>query len=250
MSISFSEVPGNARVPGVFIEIDNSLANNAEQQQSVLVIGNTLVQEGVTPKTPANSVILCMNEEVATTQFGAGSEIAKMMTYLDKQNITLPIYAVSVADADLASALAALGDTQYHHILCALNDETSLRDLGEFLQARYSAMQMIPGIAYVPKKGTHAELVTFADQSNSALISFMPINALGNSKNQPLTDSEALAAWAGQIAQSLANDPCRPLQTLTLNGVYSLATSEFDWTERNLLLHEGMSTYTRYKLSA
>lgn len=244
MSISFSEVPSNARVPGVSIEIDNSLANNAEQQQSVLVIGNALVQEGVTPTTPANSAILCMNEEVATTQFGANAEIAKMMAYLDKQNISLPIFAVSVANADLMSALASLGDTQYHHIICALNDETSIRDLGEFLMARYGAMQMIPGIAYVPKKGTHAELVTFASQSNCPLISFMPVNALGNSSNEPLTDSEALAAWAGQVAQSLANDPCRPLQTLGVNGVYSIAASEFDWAERNLLLHEGMSTYT------
>lgn len=244
MSISFSEVPNNARVPGVYIEIDNSLANSAEQQQSVLVIGDALVAEGVTPATPANNVILCMNENVAIEKFGANSEIAKMMAYLDKQSITLPIYAISVADADLMTALASLGDTQYHHILCALNDETSIRDLGEFLEARYDALQMIPALAYLPKKGTHPELVTFGSKSNCPLISFMSINNLGNSANEPLDDAEALAAWAGQIAQSLANDPCRPLQTLTLNGVYSIAPNEFEWSERNLLLHEGMSTYT------
>ncbi len=244
MSISFSEVPNNTRVPGVYIEIDNSLANNAEQQQLVLVVGNTLVADGVTPATPANKAILCMNEKVAIEQFGANSEIAKMMAYVDKQNITLPVYAISVANADLMAALASLGDTQYHHIICALNDDTSVRDLGEFLEARYEALQMIPALAYLPKKGTHAELVTFGGKSNCPLISFMSINALGNSANEPLTDEEALAAWAAQVAQSLAIDPCRPLQTLTLNGVYSIASSEFDWSERNLLLHEGMSTYT------
>ena len=244
MSISFNEVPGNARVPGVYIEIDNSLANSAEQQQSVLVIGNALVAAGIPPATPANTPILCMNEDVAIKQFGLNSQIATMMAYLDKQNITLPIYAMSVAGADLMMALSSLGDAQYHHIICALNDTTSVRDLGEFLEARYSALQMIPGLAYVPKKGTHPELVTFGSQSNCPLISFMSINTLGNATNESLTDAEALAAWAGQIAQSLANDPCRPLQTLTLNGVYSMATREFDWSERNLLLHEGMSTYT------
>ena len=244
MSISFNEVPGNARVPGVYIEIDNRLANNAEQQQSVLVIGNALVAGGIVPVTPANTPILCMNKDIAIKQFGLNSQIATMMAYIDKQHITLPIYAISVADADLMAALASLGDTQYHHIICALNDDTSIRDLGEFLEARYDALQMIPGLAYVPKKGTHAELVTFGSQSNCPLISFMSINHLGNSANERLSDAEALAAWAGQIAQSLANDPCRPLQTLTLNGVYSMATSEFDWSERNLLLHEGMSTYT------
>ncbi|MDD9158506.1 phage tail sheath subtilisin-like domain-containing protein, partial [Aliivibrio sp. S4TY2] len=216
----------------------------AEQQQSVLVIGNALVAGGIVPVTPANTPILCMNEDMAIKQFGLNSQIATMMAYIDKQHITLPIYAISVADADLMAALASLGDTQYHHIICALNDDTSIRDLGEFLEARYDALQMIPGLAYVPKKGTHAELVTFGNQSNCPLISFMSINHLGNSANERLSDAEALAAWAGQIAQSLANDPCRPLQTLTLNGVYSMATSEFDWSERNLLLHEGMSTYT------
>jgi phage tail sheath gpL-like len=245
MSISFNEVPGNGRVPGVYIEIDNSLANSAEQQQSVLVIGHAEINDPTNPKgAQAKGVALCMNEERAITLFGENSEIAKMMKYLDKQDITLPIYAIEVANNDLITALALLGDTQYHHIICALNDDTSVRDLGEFLEARYGALQMIPAIAYLPKKGTHAELVTYGSKSNCPLISFMSINSLGNSANEPLSDAEALAAWAGQIAQSLANDPCRPLQTLTLNGVYSIAASEFDWSERNLLLHEGMSTYT------
>ncbi len=244
MSISFSEVPSNARVPGVYIEIDNSLANHAEQQQSLLIIGAEHRGSTNPKSTQAKGPALCMNEERAITLFGENSEIAKMMKYLDKQDITLPIYAIEVVNDDLATTLALLGDTQYHHIVCTLNDDVSVRDLGAFLEARYDALQMIPAIAYVAKKGTHAELITYGNKSNCPLISFMSINGLGNSKNEPLSDAEALAAWAGQIAQSLANDPCRPLQTLTLNGVYSIATCEFDWSERNLLLHEGMSTYT------
>ena len=239
MSISFSEVPSNARVPGVYIEIDNSLANSAPAQQIVLVIGNAV--EGA--KVGPNTVVLCMNEDSAREQFGA-SDITSMLHYFTKQNETMPIYAISVSAGDTMSALAALGDTQYHHIVCSLNDDTTVRDLGEFLDSRYQALQMVPGIAYLPKKGTHAELVTFGATSNCPLISFVAINALGNSANAPLTDAEVVAAWAGQIAPSLANDPCRPLQTLKMNGVYSIANSELDWAERNLLLHEGMGTYT------
>ena len=239
MSISFSEVPNNARVPGVYIEIDNSLANSAQEQQRVLVIGNAIADA----KTPPNTVVLCMNEDSARELFGE-SDITNMLKYFTKQNETLPIYAVSVESADTMSALAALGDTQYHHIVCSLNDETTVRELGEFLDARYKALEMIPAIAYLPKQGTHAELVTFGASSNCPLISFVSINKLGTSSNEPLTDAEAVAAWAGQIAPSLANDPCRPLQTLKMSGVYSIADSEFDWAERNLLLHEGMGTYT------
>lgn len=239
MSISFSEVPNNALVPGVYIEIDNSLANSAEDQQIVLVIGNAIADA----KVPANTVVLCMNEDSARDQFGE-SDITKMLKYFTKQNESMPIYAVSVEGVDLVSALAALGDKQYHHILCSLNDDTSIRQLGEFLDKRYEALQMIPGIAYLAKKANHAELVTFGSKSNCPLIGFMSINDVGDSANTELSEAEALAAWAGQIAPSLANDPCRPLQTLKLNGVYSIAANEFDWAERNLLLHEGMGTYT------
>ncbi|MBA5760837.1 phage tail sheath subtilisin-like domain-containing protein [Vibrio sp. 404] len=239
MSISFSEVPNNARVPGMYVEIDNSLANSAEEQQLCLVIGNAAAGAA----TAANTVKLCMDDTIATELFGS-SDIASMVKFFRKQDESMPIYAVSVESADTMSALAALGDMQYHHIMCSLNDDTTIRDLGEFLEKRYDALNQIPGIAYLPKKGTHAELVTFGTKSNCPLISFMSIDSLGNSANDPLTDAEAIGAWVGQIAPSLANDPCRPLQTLKLSGVYSTAESEFDWAERNLLLHEGMGTYT------
>ncbi len=239
MSISFAEVPNSAYVPGMYVEIDNSLANSAEDQQLCLVIGNAVADAPTAP----NTVVLCMDETKAAGLFGT-SDIVEMVTYFRKQDETMPIYAISVDAADTISALAALGDVQYHHIICSLNDDTTVRDLGTFLEDRYNALQQIPGVAYVPKKGTNAELITFANQSNCPLISFMSINALGDSSNDAISDAAAIGAWAGQIAPSLANDPCRPLQTLKMSGLYSIAETEFDWAERNLMLHEGMGTYT------
>ncbi|NAW59492.1 MULTISPECIES: phage tail sheath subtilisin-like domain-containing protein [unclassified Vibrio] len=239
MGIGFNEVPANIRVPGVYIEIDNSLANSAEDQQVVLVIGHAVADAPVAP----NTVKLCMDATKAAEQFGQ-SDIVDMVTYFRKQDDTMPVYAISVANNDIANALAALGDTQYHHILCALNDQTSIRELGTFLDERYNALNQIPGLAYIPHQGTHAEQITFAPVSNCALINFLPINAFGDSADKPLPDAAAIGAWGGQIAPSLAIDPCRPLQTLRLNGVYTLADSEWTWAERNLLLYEGMSTYT------
>ncbi|MFA0095612.1 phage tail sheath subtilisin-like domain-containing protein [Vibrio splendidus] len=240
MSIGFAEVPNTARVPGVYIEIDNSLANSAEDLQVVLAIGNAVSDATVAP----NKITLCMDETIAAASFGANSDIVEMITYFRKQDKTMPIFAVSVEDSDTASALAALGDVQYHHIMCSLNDSTTIRELGTFLEERYGALEQVPGIAYLPKKGTHAELITFAPTSNCALINFLPINNLGDSAEAPLSDAAAIGAWVGQIAPSLAIDPCRPLQTLKLNGVYSLAAQEWDWAERNLFLYEGLSTYT------
>ncbi|PML45762.1 phage tail protein [Vibrio lentus] len=240
MSIGFAEVPSTARVPGVYIEIDNSLANSAEDLQVILAIGNAVSDATVAP----NKVTLCMDETIAAASFGANSDIVEMITYFRKQDKTMPIFAVSVEDSDTASALAALGDVQYHHIMCSLNGSTTIRELGTFLEERYGALEQVPGIAYLPKKGTHAELITFAPTSNCALINFLPINNLGDSAEAPLSDAAAIGAWVGQIAPSLAIDPCRPLQTLKLNGVYSVAEQEWDWAERNLFLYEGLSTYT------
>ena len=240
MSIGFAEVPSTARVPGVYIEIDNSLANSAEDLQVILAIGNAVSDAAVAP----NKVTLCMDETIAAASFGANSDIVEMITYFRKQDKTMTIFAVSVEDSDTASALAALGDVQYHHVMCSLNDNTTIRELGTFLEERYGALEQVPGIAYLPKKGTHAELITFAPTSNCALINFLPINNLSDSAEAPLSDAAAIGAWVGQIAPSLAIDPCRPLQTLKLNGVYSLAAQEWDWAERNLFLYEGLSTYT------
>ncbi|MCW4443996.1 phage tail sheath subtilisin-like domain-containing protein [Vibrio splendidus] len=243
MGIGFNEVPATARVPGVYIEIDNSLANSAEDLQVILAIGNAVTGAEVA----ANTVTLCMDEDIAAEKFSkdaAQSDIVEMIEYFRKQDKTMPIYAISVENGDTASALAALGDTQYHHIMCSLNDETTVRELGTLLEERYTALEQVPGIAYLPKKGTHAELITYGAASNCPLISFLPINNFGDSANKALSDAAAIGAWVGQIAPSLAIDPCRPLQTLKLNGVYSLATQEWTWAERNLFLYEGLSTYT------
>ncbi|MFA0026240.1 phage tail protein, partial [Vibrio sp. 10N.261.49.A5] len=132
--------------------IDNSLANSAEDLQVVLAICNAV--SGAT--VAANKVTLCMDETIAATSFGASSDIVEMVTYFRKQDKTMPIYAISVGSGDIASALATLGDTQYHHIMCSLNDDTTIRELGTFLENRYTALEQVPGIAYLPKKGTHA----------------------------------------------------------------------------------------------
>ena len=237
-SISFNEVPANIRVPGVYIEIDNSLANNAEDLQRVLIIGKKIGGD-----TADNTVVSTVTPEAAADRFGAGSEIHEMVTAFFEQNIALPMYSVSVIDSDLASALAATGDDQYHHIVCAFNDEANVRVLADFLQERYHALQQIPGLAYIAKKAVHSALVAYGELFNSPFISVMPVNALCDAAKADLTEAQLASAWAGQISASLAIDPCRPLQTLPLNKVYSKAASEWEFSERNLLLYSGVGTY-------
>lgn len=239
MSISFNEVPANVRVPGVYIEIDNSLANSAEDLQRVLIVG----AKGTGGDTDDNTVVLTINPDAAAARFGADAQIVEIVEYFYKQNIVLPMYSVSVAEGDTATALAATGDDQYHHIAFGYNDETNVRVLADFLQARYHALQQIPGLGYIAKKANHAALVTYGESFNSPFIVPMPVNALGDAAGNDLTESQLMGAWAGQISASLATDPCRPLKTLQLNEIYSKAAREWDYTERNLLLYSGIGTY-------
>lgn len=237
--ISFSEVPANIRVPGVHIEIDNSLANKAEDLQKVLIVG---AKNG--GDTAENTVVSVATATAAAERFGEGSQIHKMVQMFYKQSIALPIFAAAVnVSNEVDKALAATGDDQYHHIVSAFNDTTNVRALGDFLQARYHALQQIPGIGYVAKKDTHSNLTTYGEQFNSPFVCVMSVNALGDAAGNAYTEAELAAAYAGQIAPQLANDPARPLQTLMLSGVYSLAASEWILQERNLLLYSGISTY-------
>lgn len=237
--VSFAEVPANIRVPGVYIEIDNSLANKAEDLQKILIIGTKSGGD-----TAANTVVSVATDTAAADRFGEGSQIHKMVQMAYKQSIALPIYAVAVDVANsIDLALAATGDDQFHYIISAFNDETNVRALADFLQARYHALQQIPGIGFIAKQATHTSLTTYGEGFNSPFVCVMGVNALGNAAGVAYSEPELAAAYAGQIAPQLANDPARPLQTLVLNGVYSLASSEWILQERNLLLYSGISTY-------
>jgi phage tail sheath gpL-like len=233
--ISFNEVPNNIRVPGVYIEIDPSLANNAEDLQQILVIA---------PKgtAVANQVFLTAIPDQASDIFGEASEAHKMVSAIFDQTKALPISSIGVdivADTDIGAALAALGDTQYHYIFCFYNEKANIDLLAEFLQERYHAMSQIPGLGFVGFKGTSSEVNAFAADYNSPFISIMAINELS------LSISESMSAYYAQCAHSLAIDPARPLQTLQLLGVKTIGnTTEWTPTERNIMLYSGSSTYT------
>ena len=240
-SVSFNEIPAGLRVPGVFIEIDNSLANKAEELQKVLIVGSKSGGD-----TANHLPTLIATAESAADRFGAGSQIHQMAIAFYDQTKALPLYAVATdaANPNVDTALASTGDNQFHHIISAFNDSASVNQLADFLQARYHALQQIPGLGYIAKKTTHANLVTYGNGFNSAFINVMSINNLVDSTGTTLADEISLASWAGQIANSLAIDPARPLKTLKLNKVYTNANAEWGFTERNLLLYSGISTYT------
>ena len=98
---------------------------------------------------------------------------------------------------------------------------------------------MLDALAYTAVAGTHAQAGTWGNARNNQLVSCM---ATGASPTPPYVWAAVNAVVA---AASLSIDPARPLQALVLPGILPPAT-ESRWTmeERNLLLYDGISTYS------
>ncbi|RUM91048.1 MAG: phage tail protein [Thiomicrospira sp.] len=239
--VSFNEVPANLRVPGAYIEIDNSLANNASNIQEALFIGDL----GTGGDTAINTLTRTTLPDDAKTHFGSDSPIYEMVNSFYDQNKITPMSAIALdkTTPDIAAALAAIGDKQFHFIICQYTDDAALNEIDTFLADRFSALKQTPGVAYIAKKDTNANLVTFGTAKNSPFISAMSINSIVDVSGNAVADYVVAAAYAGQASASLSIDPARPLQTLKLSGLYSDSSSEWILTERNLLLFSGMTTY-------
>lgn len=97
MSITFNDIPSNIRVPGHYVEIDNSeaTANPSTLTQRVLMIGTRLA----TGTVAANAVTRITSLAQAQAAFGRGSQLAAMVAAYREVSTETPLYAVAVDEA-------------------------------------------------------------------------------------------------------------------------------------------------------
>ena len=139
---------------------------------------------------------------------------------------------------DMDAVIAAIPNEWYNHSVMPFNDTQSMNALRDELIERWGPMKMIEGIAYTAFRGTFAQTGAFGQARNDFLFTCMGTN---KSPNSPW---EFAASYAGRASYSLGIDPARPLQTLVLTSLLPPAkTAQWDMTERNLLLHDGIATY-------
>lgn len=105
MTISFNLVPANIRVPGTYVEIDNSKALRGlpQYQNRILVIGQRTSAGTVAAAVPT----LVTSAEQAKSYFGKGSILARMFSALKANNKYIETWAVALDDH--ASGVAASG---------------------------------------------------------------------------------------------------------------------------------------------
>lgn len=108
MTISFTDIPGNIKVPLFYAEFDNSNASTVGAGSlEVLMIGQKLSTGSVAALTPTTVT----SAENAATFFGAGSMLARMAAkYLANNSFNK---LVCVALEDLVAGVAATGQVEF-----------------------------------------------------------------------------------------------------------------------------------------
>ncbi|HHE0554659.1 TPA: phage tail sheath subtilisin-like domain-containing protein [Vibrio parahaemolyticus] len=173
-----------------------------------------------------------------------GNDIDIRYNYYDGEvlpsGVTLAITKMTggAGTPDMDTVIAAIPNEWYNHLVMPFNDTQSMNDLRDELVNRWGPLKMIEGIAYTAFRGTFAETGAFGQARNDFLFTCMGTN------DAPQSPWEWSAAYAGQASYSLGIDPARPLQTLVMTSILPPAkTTQWDMTERNLLLHDGIATY-------
>lgn len=156
--------------------------------------------------------------------------------------VAVAIVAMSAGatNPDIDTALAALGDTQYHTVVTPFTDASNLTKLEAELDARWGGMVMKEGHGFAAVAGTHAAISTVVSARNSPLTSMIGVQ---KSPTAPWVLASVLAAIDANEASNPSSTN-RPRQTLVLPGV--LPPSEVDrYTrdERQSHLEEGVATF-------
>lgn len=139
---------------------------------------------------------------------------------------------------DVGLAIANFGDTWWKYIINPFTDTESLNLLRPELVRRWGPMAQIDGLCLMAKRGTHAQTSTFGTQRNDHLFSTLGTNLA------PQPAYLWAAAFGAVCSKYLAIDPARPLQTLPLDLLPPKVSDRWKSDERNLLLFDGISTYT------
>lgn len=95
MTIPFSKIPANWRLPLFYVEFDNSQANTATFQQRTLLIGQKITAGNAVADVP----VICSGVADAKTKCGVGSMLASMMDYYRKNDPVGEVWILPLADA-------------------------------------------------------------------------------------------------------------------------------------------------------
>lgn len=183
---------------------------------------------------------------VAARQKGtAGNDVDLRANYYQGQSlpagVTIAFTAMTggTTNPDIATVFAAIGDVGYSTMAIGFADAPTLAKVEAEQASRWGPLRMLDGVVYAAARGTQGTLAALGAARNSAFVSIM------GAKAGPNPTWEWAASYAGVVGFNAAIDPARPFQTLVLPGILAPAeTDQFTRAERELLLKDGISTFT------
>lgn len=229
-----------------------------------LYINGTRITVGVAPEAViadvAASIATAINAKgvpvTATSELGivtlkakwkgtTGNNIDIRLNYFSGERtprgltITLTPMDGGSGDPEIAEAIALLDETHYNIIALAYNDGANLLAIKDEMERRWGPMDQRDGVVFFSTRGTMTDLATIGRSQNHQCLSFIHAAKTPTSPWALASATAACAAYYGNI------DPARPFQTLPLSGVLAPAKDDrFTLQERNLLLYDGVSTWT------
>ena len=176
--------------------------------------------------TVGNSIDIRVN-------YQAGQELPGGVT------ATIVAMASGATDPDISEIIAVLGEEQFNVVMIPWLDATNLTALETELADRWGPVSQNDGVAISAKAETVANLGTFGNSRNSPHLSVVGFS------NSPTPPCMWAAAIGARVAMHGQEDPARPFQTLGLEGILPPPeTSRFTIEEQDLLLHDGISTFS------
>ncbi|MEG2173145.1 MAG: phage tail sheath subtilisin-like domain-containing protein [Desulfovibrionaceae bacterium] len=149
------------------------------------------------------------------------------------------LFKDGTGNPDLSTALAALGDTQYHYVITPYTDSANMDALEAVLRERWGAEKQVEGIIFSAATGALSRLTTLGNGLNCEFLSILGL------RGTPTPAYELAASYGAVAAKHLDEDPARPLQTLILPDVMApIQQDQLPGPERNTLLWEGIATAT------
>ena len=156
--------------------------------------------------------------------------------------VTITPMAGGLLNPDITDALANLSDNAFDFIAVPYTDAANLDAMKAFLSSttgRWSWSEQIYGGGYAAYEGTLGDLTTFGTSRNDEHMSITGYNG------SPTPPWQWAASLAAAVAVSARADPALPLQTIALPAVLPPPPeSRFILTERNVLLWDGISTFS------
>jgi phage tail sheath gpL-like len=174
-----------------------------------------------------------------------GNDIDLRVNYYDGEALPAGLQIAIVAmtggtgNPDVTGALAALGGDQYYTIIMPWTDAANMAAIEAFLLGRWGPMSQKTGTAFSCKSGTYSGLTTYGDARNS------PLSLTFGIYDMPVQPCITAAVWGSVIEFNGAIDPARGFNGLLLPGLMAPPVkSQFTRDQRDVLLHNGISTFT------